>query len=153
MKRTFFQRLIASTVLIGAAFGAASVAQARPDVQVSIGLPGLPGLPVLLPPPLPRPVIRVEPVYVQPRPVYQTAPVVVYERPWVPAYRYETERDGEWRHREWQRREWERRHHQRNGWSHADRDHDGVPNRYDRDRDGDGVPNRNDRNPDNPYRR
>ena len=63
MKSTFFQRLIASTVLIGAVFGAASVAQARPDVQVLIGLPGLPGLPVLLPPPLPRPVIRVEPAY------------------------------------------------------------------------------------------
>ncbi|TWI69577.1 YXWGXW repeat-containing protein [Pseudoduganella lurida] len=29
----------------------------------------------------------------------------------------------------------------------GDRDHDGVPNRYDRDRDGDGIPNRYDRNP------
>lgn len=35
---------------------------------------------------------------------------------------------------------------------HWDRDHDGIPNRYDRDRDGDGVPNRYDRRPDNPYR-
>ena len=38
-----------------------------------------------------------------------------------------------------------------------DRDHDGVPNRYDRDRnrdrDGDSAPNRYDRRPDNPYRR
>ncbi len=34
-----------------------------------------------------------------------------------------------------------------------DRDNDGVPNRFDRDRDGDGVPNRYDRRPDNPYRR
>ncbi|MEJ8812626.1 hypothetical protein WKW77_16190 [Variovorax ureilyticus] len=34
----------------------------------------------------------------------------------------------------------------------GDRDHDGIPNRYDRDRDGDGVPNRYDRRPDNPYR-
>ncbi|HEY1150291.1 MAG TPA: YXWGXW repeat-containing protein [Pseudoduganella sp.] len=34
-----------------------------------------------------------------------------------------------------------------------DRDNDGIPNRYDRDRDGDGVPNRYDRRPDNPYRR
>lgn len=33
-----------------------------------------------------------------------------------------------------------------------DRDHDGVPNRFDRDRDGDGVPNRFDRQPNNPYR-
>jgi hypothetical protein len=34
-----------------------------------------------------------------------------------------------------------------------DRDNDGVPNRYDRDRDGDGVPNRYDHRPDNPRRR
>lgn len=38
-------------------------------------------------------------------------------------------------------------------WARGDRDHDGVPNRYDRDRDGDGIPNRYDRRPDNPYRR
>ena len=138
MKRPFFQRFIASTVLIGAVLGTASVAQARPDVHVSIGLPGLPGLPVLMPPPLPRPFIRAEPVYVQSHPVYEAPPVVVYERPGRSSYRYEAERDREWRHPEWQRR---------------DRDRDGVPNRYDRDRDGDGVPNRYDRRPDNPYRR
>jgi hypothetical protein len=108
MKRPFFQRLFASTVLIGAVLGAASVAQARPDVYVSIDLPGLP---VLMPPPLPRPFVRAEPVYFQPRPVYEAPPEVVYERPWRPSYRYEAERDSEWRHREWQRREWERRHH------------------------------------------
>ncbi len=34
----------------------------------------------------------------------------------------------------------------------ADRDRDGVPNRFDRDRDGDGVPNRFDRRPNNPRR-
>ena len=39
---------------------------------------------------------------------------------------------------------------ERGRWDHGDRDHDGVPNRYDRDRDGDGVPNRFDRAPDNP---
>ncbi len=33
-----------------------------------------------------------------------------------------------------------------------DRDNDGVRNRNDRDRDGDGVPNRLDRRPDNPRR-
>jgi hypothetical protein len=81
MKRTFSQRFIASAVLIGAALGTASVAHARPDVFVSIGLPGLP---VLVPPPLPRPFIRAEPVYVYQRPVYEAAPVVVYERPWRP---------------------------------------------------------------------
>ena len=43
--------------------------------------------------------------------------------------------------------------------SSQDRDHDGIPNRYDRfdnrmarDRDGDGVPERFDRNDRNPYR-
>jgi hypothetical protein len=104
MKRPFLQRLIASTVLIGAVLGTASVAQARPDVHVSIGLPGLP-------------------VYVQPREVYEAPPVVVYERPWRPSYRYEAEREREWRHREWQRREWERRHQQ---WDRSPyRDHHG----------------------------
>jgi len=34
-----------------------------------------------------------------------------------------------------------------------DRDHDGIPNRYDRDRDGDGVPNRADAHPSDPRRR
>lgn len=142
MKRPYFQKFIASAVLFGAVLGTATVAQARPDVFVSIGLPGLPALPVLLPPPLPRPIIRTEPVYVQPRPVYQAPPVVVYERPWQPAYRYEADRGREWRHHEWQHR----------GRGH-DQDRDGVPNRYDSDRDGDGVPNRHDRQPDNPYRR
>ena len=121
MKRPFLHRLIASTVLVGAVLGTASVAQARPDVQVSIGLPGLP---VLVPPPLPHRFVRAEqPVYVQPRAVYQPAPVVVYERPWRPSYRYEAERQREWRHREWQRREWERRHHQWDRSPH--RDHHG----------------------------
>ena len=114
MKRTFFQRFAAATVLIGAVLGA-SVAHARPDVQVTVGLPGLP---VLLQPPLPRPFIRAEPVYVQPRPVYEPSPVVVYERPWRPSYRYEVERDRDWRQREWQRREWERRHQ---GWDRSPR--------------------------------
>jgi hypothetical protein len=41
----------------------------------------------------------------------------------------------------------------RPGWARRDRDHDGIPNRFDRDIDGDGVPNRYDRAPNNPYRR
>jgi hypothetical protein len=110
MKRTFFQKVIAATALIGAVIGTASVAQASPNVHVSIGLPGLP-VPVFLAPPLPRPVFRAEPIYEQPRPIYQPAPVVVYERPGWSSYGYEAERGREWRHREWQRREWERRHH------------------------------------------
>jgi hypothetical protein len=118
MKRPFFQRVLVSVVLAGAALGATSVAQARPDVQVSIGLPGLP---VFLPlPPLPRPHFQAEPVYVQPRPIY-APPATVYERPWRPSYRDEAEREREWRHREWQRREWEHRHRDRDRGSHHDR--------------------------------
>jgi len=76
-----------------------------------------------VPPPLPHPFIRAEPVYVQPRAVYQAAPVEVYERPWRPSYRYEIERQREWRHRAWERREWERRHQQWDRSPH--RDHHG----------------------------
>jgi hypothetical protein len=39
-------------------------------------------------------------------------------------------------------------YYQSSRWDRRDRDHDGIPNRYDRDRDGDGIPNRYDRNPD-----
>jgi hypothetical protein len=41
---------------------------------------------------------------------------------------------------------------ERGRWGRGDRDHDGVPNRFDRDRDNDGVPNRADRHPNNPRR-
>ena len=34
----------------------------------------------------------------------------------------------------------------RPGWGHGDRDHDGIPNRFDRDRNNDGVPDRAQRN-------
>lgn len=44
-------------------------------------------------------------------------------------------------------RGWDR--HWRGG---RDRDHDGIPNRWDRDRDGDGVPNRLDAWPNDPRR-
>ena len=131
MNRTFSSRLIAATVLVGAVLGAASVAQARPDVQVAIGLPVLP---VFASPPPPHLYVRTEPVYVQPRPVYEAPRDNGYERQSRPSYRHEYEREG-------------------NGHYGHDQDHDGVPNRYDRDRDGDGVPNRYDRRPDNPYRR
>ncbi|MYM37765.1 YXWGXW repeat-containing protein [Duganella qianjiadongensis] len=46
----------------------------------------------------------------------------------------------------WERDDRREYHH---GRGHGDRDHDGIPNRYDRDRDGDGVPNRYDHHPDN----
>ena len=127
MKRPFLQRIIASTVLIGAVLGTASVAQARTDVQVSIDLPGLPAL---VPPPLPQPFVRAEPVYVQPRATYyQAPPVVVYERPWRPSYGYEVAREREWRHREWQRREWQRREWERREWERRHQHWDRSPYR------------------------
>ena len=110
MNRTFSSRLIAATVLVGAVLGAASVAQARPDVQVAIGLPGLP---VFASPPPPHLYVRTEPVYVQPRPVYEAPRDNGYERQSRPSYRHEYEREG-------------------NGHYGHDQDHDGVPNRYDR---------------------
>lgn len=116
--RTLSTRFIAAALLATAALGGATVAQARPDVHVSIGLP-LPPLPILLPPP---PVlVRSEPVYVQPRPVYAPPPVVVYERPWQPGYRVDYGRD--WRQTEWQRREWERRQFERREWERRQHDH------------------------------
>lgn len=114
MKRPLSSRIIAAAVLAAAAFGAASAAQARPDIQVSIGLPGLP---VFVQPPV---YVRTEPVFVQPRPVYAPAPAVAYERPWRSSYRADLERERHWRHAEWQGREWERRE-----WE--DRHHDRFP--------------------------
>ena len=88
-------------------------------------------------------------------------PGYVYTEPrWV-------QRDGRWLREEarWERGPYGDRDHDGipnrydrhdNRYDHyrgrGDRDHDGVPNRYDRDRDGDGVPNRYDRHPDNPRR-
>lgn len=45
-------------------------------------------------------------------------------------------------------------HHGGGRWVHrrADRDRDGIPDRYDRDLDNDGVPNWHDRAPNNRYR-
>ncbi len=121
MKHSLSSRFIAAAVLAAAAFGAASVAQARPDVQISIGLPGLP---VLVQPPA---YVRAEPEYVQPRPVYVWPREVVYERRWRPTYRPDFERERGWRHaerqrREWERREWEHRHYDR--FASHDRDRD-----------------------------
>ena len=110
MKRLLSSQFVAAAVLSVAAFGAASSAQARPDIQVTIGLPGLPGLPFFPPPPV---VVWTEPVVVAPRPVYAPPPAVVVERDWRPADRYEYARERGWHHREWERQEWERREWER----------------------------------------
>jgi len=125
MTRTFSSRFIAAALLAAAALGAAPAARARPDVQVSIGLPGLP---VYVQPPV---YVRTQPVFVQSHQVHAPPPVE-YGRPWRPSYRpgFERERDwrrSEWQRREWERREWERRRWERREWGH--RRHDWNPSR------------------------
>jgi len=117
MNRLFSAKpLLAAAVALGA-IGAASTAQAHTDVVFSIGVPAYVE---------PAPVyVQQAPVYVEPAPVY-VRPFGVYERPYRIAerrYYYEHER-----------------HHGREYGAWGDRDHDGVPNRFDR------APN-------NPYRR
>ena len=102
MNRFFFSpKFLVAATLATAALGAATVAEARPEVFVSIGLQGGPGWVE------PAPVyVRLRPVFVQPRPVYvQPAPVFmrppvfvapreVFERPRWGGYdgRFERER-------------------------------------------------------------
>lgn len=117
-------RVAALATVAVAAFAGASSAQARDNVQfsVSVGSPGYVQ---------PAPVyVRPAPVYVAPRPVY-VAPQPVYVAPPAPYWV-----DG-WGHRH--PRHWQHEGRQAYG-AYGDRDHDGVPNRFDR------APN-------NPYRR
>ena len=145
---TSTKTLAAAGLVLGALF-AATAAQARSDVFLSIGVQGAPGV-----------YVQPAPVYVQPRPVY-VAPRLVYTEPrpvYVPAPRYygnrgpygDYDRDGianvydrdGWRHR---------RHVPRFG-PYGDLDRDGIANYADRDIDGDGIRNRRDRFPENPRR-
>jgi hypothetical protein len=113
MKRLFSAKSIAVAALALGAVGAASAAHARSDVFFSIGIPGA--------------YVSNAPVYVQPQPYYVAPPVVQYQEPVYyngyygngVTYVY----DGG------HRRYW--RHDHRFG-PYGDRDHDGVPNRFDR---------------------
>jgi hypothetical protein len=75
----------------------------------------------------------------------------VKERPgmyWHPS-RWE-QRDGRWY---LEKGRWDReRYAHRGNNPGGDRDHDGIPNAYDKDKDGDGVRNSRDASPNNPYR-
>ena len=106
--------LVAAT-LATAALGAATVAQARPEVVVSVGFQSGPAW--IEPPPVyvqPQPVYVPPPrVYVEPGPVYGRPPVFVaprevFERPRWGGYdaRREWERQRAWRWTEWRRHEW-----------------------------------------------
>lgn len=163
MNRLFNARpLLAAAIAIGA-LAAATAAQARSDVVLSIGVNAPYGY--VQPAPVyvqPAPVyVQPEPVYVRPAPVY-VRPAPVYVRPapvyYQPAPRYYEPQPVYYNapHRPY---------HRRGAWGDADRD--GVPNIRDRDSrfyngrvayrpwedaDGDGVANRYDRAPNNPYR-
>ena len=110
-----------------------------------------------------------------PAPRYEVVPAPRAGYVWVPGYwdwrgnrhvwakgHWERERHGYyWHPNRWVERDghyvlergrWDRQRYAENRGNYGDRDHDGVPNRYDRDRDGDGVPNRYDNAPNNPHR-
>ena len=131
----------ATAALAVAAMGFASSAEARGDVQFSVGV-GLPGVSVGVSNAYPvyggypQPVyVEPAPVYVQPRPVYVQPAPVYYEPPQVyyqprpvyvqPAPVYYGRPHG-----------WQGRH---SGY-YRDRDGDGRPDGYYRDRNGDGRP-------------
>ncbi len=105
-------RLAIATVLAVATLGASTVAHARSDVSISIGIqvparsafyPGrvyVPQQPVYIQP---------QPVYVQPRPVYvQPAPVFIRPRPVVaypPAIGYYYRPAPHWQHGHWKKQQ------------------------------------------------
>jgi hypothetical protein len=136
VKRLFSARTFAAAALALGAVGVASVAHARSDVMLSIGVNA------------PYGYVQPAPVYVAPQPVYvQSRPV--YVQPQAVYYRH----DRRWEHNraygDWDRdgipnrfdrdpRHYDQRvNYGRGPW--GDADHDGVPNRFDR------APN-------NPYR-
>jgi hypothetical protein len=140
------QRKLLAAALAAASIGCAAPAFAAVDLYVDVA------------PPAPR---------------YEVVPAPRAGYAWQPGYWQWTDGRHHWhkgywvkeRHgMYWHPSRWEERegryHFVQGRWDreryaasrYGDRDHDGVPNRYDHDRDGDGVPNRADRAPDNPYR-
>ncbi len=116
MNRFFFSsRFLVAATLATAALGAATVAEARPEVFVSIGLQGGPGWAQPT-----RGYIQPQRVYAQPRPIYVEParvfvrppvlvfPREVFERPRFGRYdaRIEWERERSWRRAEWRRHNW-----------------------------------------------
>ena len=82
MKRLFSARTLAAAALALGAVGVASVAHARSDVILSIGLNAPYGYGYVQPAPVyvePQPVyVQPQPVYVQPRPVYVQPQTLYY---------------------------------------------------------------------------
>jgi hypothetical protein len=126
---SFSPKFLVAATLATSAMGAATVAEARPDVYFSVGFQNGPAW------------VEPAPVYVQPRrvfveptPVYVRPPVFVsprevFERPRWGGYdaRFESERERAWRHTEWRRQEW------REQFRGGDRDHDGDDRKWHHD--------------------
>ena len=135
MKRFSSAKFLFAATVATAALGAATVAEARPDVTLAIGFQTGPAW------------VQPAPVYVQPRPVYvqprvayvppapvfvrppvHVAPRVVVERPgWRDDARFERERERAWRHAEWRRHGW------RDAYRGFDRDGDRGERKYHHD--------------------
>ena len=127
MNRLFSAKFLVGATLATAVLGAATIAEARPEVYLSIGLQSSPAwveqAPVYV---QPQPVyVQPQPMYLQPAPVYMRPPVFVsprelFERPRWGGYdaRYEWERQRAWRRAEWLR------HERYDGFRGGDRDHD-----------------------------
>ena len=146
LNRTLFTALAVAAVSTSALIAPALVTPAAAQLNISIGTPP------------PAPIYEVTPA---PRHGYVWAPGYYrYEGNryhWTPG-RFVAERPGY----RWMPDRWERGS---NGWYHVsgrwDRNGNGIPDRYEHraergawgDRDHDGVPNAYDRAPNNPYRR
>jgi hypothetical protein len=137
MNRFFSAKFLVAATLATAALGAATVAEARPDVYFSVGFQNDPAwmepAPVYVQPR--RVYVQPQPVYVQPAPEYMRPPVFVsprevFEGPRFSRYeaRREWERERARRRDEWRRHEW--REEFRGGNRDYDRYHD--DNRGDR---------------------
>lgn len=133
----FSAKFIVAAILASAALGAATVAQARPNVEVSVGFQSGPAYyepaPVYV---QPRPVyLQPRSAYFEPAPVYVRPPVFVsprevFERPRWGGHdaRFDWERERAWRHAEWRRHEL---HEQFRGGD-RDYDRDGRMHHYER---------------------
>lgn len=114
MNRLISLKSLAAAAVVLGAFGAASAAHARSDVQFSIGV-NTPGV-----------YVQPAPVYVQPR-QYYVQPAVVYgsnRGPW-------GDRDGDGIANVYDHRD-DRYRHGRHARVWGDYDRDGTPDRYDR---------------------
>jgi hypothetical protein len=122
-------KFLVAALFATAALGAASVAQAHPEVSFSVDVQSGP----VWSQPARGYFLQPEPVYVQPRPIYvQPAPVyvrppvfvsprAVFEGPRWGGDRAgsEWERERAWRHAEWRRHQW------REQFDRGDRAHEG----------------------------